>query len=609
MKNDAAARKPARRLDKTRKREIMFHGIPASPGIVFGTVLLLQENSVELLSGKDVKNIPASQVSREVARFRKAVEETTAEIKDLRDRLQQSLEPHEANVFNAHYLIVSDKKLADEICSIIEKKLLPAEYAYSQVIQRYVSTISSLSDPYLKERALDIKDVASRLLSHLQGTARKHLDKLPGSRIIVSRDLTPSETAMLDREHVLGIATESGSKTSHSGLLARSLHIPAIVGLNHFVECLEDGDKLILDGFLGIALLNPVPATVELYKQKEKNQARLYAELMRETQLQSETTDGYRIQLAANVESADSLGDIKRFGAAGIGLFRTEYLYMNREQLPDEAEQFEVYKKVAEAANGQPVIIRTLDLGGDKLAKAVGSFHEQNPFLGLRAIRLCLARPEIFKTQLRAILRAGCFGNIKMMFPMISSVAELDRALAVLEEVKSDLQDNNMRFNGSMDIGIMIEIPAAALMADIFAKKVDFFSIGTNDLVQYTLAIDRNNEQVANLYQPTNPAVLRLIAATAEAAEKNGIWTGVCGEMASDLRYIPILIGLGVEELSMSPISIGHARRLIRKISMKDAEKIAAQAMQATTAREALQYSTDFLEQNMPEIMAAVREG
>ena len=609
MKNDAPVRKTVRRLDKTRKREIMFHGIPASPGIVFGTVLLLQENSVELLSGKDVKNIPSSQISREIARFRKAVEDTAAEIKDLRDRLQKSLEPHEANVFDAHYLIVNDKKLTDEICSTIEKKLLPAEYAYSQVIQKYITTISALSDSYLKERALDIKDVASRLLSHLQGTARKHLDKLPGSRIIVSRDLTPSETAMLDREHVLGFATESGSKTSHSGLLARSLHIPAIVGLNHFVECLEDGDKLILDGFLGIAVLNPVPATVELYKQKEKNQARLYAELMRETQLQSETTDGYRIQLAANVESADSLNDIKRFGAAGIGLFRTEYLYMNREQLPDEAEQFEVYKKVAESAGGQPVIIRTLDLGGDKLAKAIGAFHEQNPFLGLRAIRLCLARPEIFKTQLRAILRAGCFGNIKMMFPMISSVAELDQALAVLEEVKSDLQDNNMRFNGSMDIGIMIEIPAAALMADIFAKKVDFFSIGTNDLVQYTLAIDRNNEQVANLYQPTNPAVLRLIAATAEAAEKNGIWTGVCGEMASDLRYIPILIGLGVEELSMSPICIGHARRLIRKISMEDAEKIAAQAMQATTAREALQYSTDYLEQNMPEILAAVREG
>lgn len=608
MKIDAQPKK-VRRRDKTQKREIMFHGIPASPGIVFGTVLLLQENSVELISAKDVKNISLSQVPKETARFRKAVEQTLAEIKDLRDRLQASLEAHEANVFDAHYLIVGDRKLNEEIQSVIEKKLIPAESAYSQVIQKYIATISALSDPYLKERANDIKDVASRLLAHLLGTDRNHLDKLPGSRIIVSHDLTPSETAMLDREHVLGIATESGSKTSHSALLAHSLHIPAIVGLNHFVECLEDGDKLILDGFLGIALLNPQPATIELYKQKEKNQERLFAELMQETQLQSETTDGYRIQLAANVESPNGLEDIKRFGAAGIGLFRTEYLYMNRQELPDEAEQFEVYKKIAQAAAGQPVIIRTLDLGGDKLAKAIGTIKEQNPFLGLRAIRLCLARPELFKTQLRAILRAGCYGNIKMMFPMISSAMELDRALAIVEEVKSDLQNSNMRFNGGMDIGIMIEIPSAALMADILAKKVDFFSIGTNDLVQYTLALDRNNEHVANLYEPTNPAVLRLIANTASAAEKGGIWTGVCGEMASDLRYIPILIGLGVEELSMTPIAIGHARRLIRKISMADAERIAARALQAPNAKEALRYSTEFLEQNMPEILAAVREG
>jgi len=608
MKSEPAPRK-IRRRDKTQKREIMFHGIPASPGIVFGTVLILQKTSLELLSAKDVKTIPAAQVPRETARFRKAMGETQAEIQTLRDRLQASLEPHEANVFDAHAMIVGDQKLTGEILSVIEKKQLPAEYAYSQVMQKYISTISALPDPYLKERALDIKDVATRLLSHLQGTVRNHLDKLPGPRILAASDLTPSETAMLDREHVLGIATESGSKTSHSALLAHSLHIPAIVGLNHFVECLENGDELILDGFLGIALLNPEPATIELYQQKAKNQARLFAELVRENQLQSETTDGYRIQLAANVESTDGLADVKRFGAAGIGLFRTEYLYMNREQLPDEAEQFEVYRKVAESVNGQPVIIRTLDLGGDKLARAIGTFQEQNPFLGLRAIRMCLARPDIFKTQLRAILRAGCYGNIKMMFPMICSVAELDRAMAIVDEVKSDLQDSNMRFAGSMDIGIMIEIPSAALMADIYAKKVDFFSLGTNDLVQYTLALDRNNEHVANLYEPTNPAVLRLIANTASAAGKNGIWTGVCGEMASDLRYIPILIGLGVEELSMSPIAIGHARRLIRKISMADAERIAAQALQAPNAKEALRYSTDYLERNMPEILAAVREG
>ena len=608
MKTDVVPRK-IRRKDKTLKREIMFHGIPASPGIVYGTVLLLQKNSVDLLSAKDAKTVPPSQTAREIARFDRAVEDTRAEIKVLRDKLQASLEAHEANIFDSHYMIVGDRKLNSEVHEAIEKKQLSAEYAFSQVVQKYVTAISALADPYLKERALDIKDVAARVLAHLLGTDRSHLDKLPGPRIIVARDLSPSETAMLDREHLQGIATESGSKTSHSALLAHSLHIPAIAGLSHFAECLENGDKLILDGFLGIALLNPLPATVELYRQKEKNQARLYAELMRENQLQSETVDGYRIQLAANVECAEGASEIKRFGAAGIGLFRTEYLYMNKDHLPSEEEQFEVYKKTAEAMDGQPVIIRTLDLGGDKLAQSVGVIPEPNPALGLRAIRLCLSRPELFKTQLRAILRAGCFGNIKMMFPMISSLSELNSALAILEEVKSELQDNNMRFAGSMDIGIMIEIPAAALMADILAKKVDFFSIGTNDLVQYTLALDRNNEHVAKLYEPTHPSVLRLIADTARAAYKNGIWTGVCGEMASDLRYVPILIGLGVEELSMSPVAIGHARRLIRKISMADAERIAWQALNSQTAQEALQCSTDYLEKNMPEILAAVREG
>lgn len=608
MKTDPAPKK-IRRKDKTQKREIMFHGIPAAPGIAYGSVLLLQANSVELLSGKDVKTIPQSQVAAEIARFKKALDDTRSEIRTLRDRVQASLEAHEANIFDAHFLIVDDRMLMTEVCSAIEKKLLPAQYAYSQVIQKYIQAISAVSDPYLKERALDVKDVAARILSHLQGKAKTSLDKLPGPRIIVTKDLSPSDTAMLDREHVIGFATESGSKTSHSAILARSMQIPAIVGLNHFVEWLEDGDKLILDGFLGIAILNPQPMTIELYEQKEKSKARLYAELMRETQLQSETTDGYRIQLAANVESADNIADLKRFGAAGIGLFRTEYLYMNKEQLPSEEEQFKVYKKVAEAANGQPVIIRTLDLGGDKLASAVGTFQEQNPFLGLRAVRLCLAKPEIFKTQLRAILRAGCFGNIKMMFPMISSASELDRVLALLDEVKSDLQNANMRFAGGMDVGIMIEIPAAAIIADTLAKKVDFFSMGTNDLVQYTLAVDRNNEHVADLYEPTHPAVLRLIGQTAKAAGRQGIWTGVCGEMAGDLRYVPILIGLGVEELSMSPMTIGHVRRLIRKISMADAERIAAQALEAETGEDALRISTEYLERTMPEILAAVREG
>ena len=303
------------------------------------------------------------------------------------------------------------------------------------------------------------------------------------------------------------------------------------------------------------------------------------------------------------MENADSLEDIKKYGASGIGLFRTEYLYINRPTLPTEEEQFEIYKKVATAMDGQAAIIRTLDLGGDKLSEALGAYHEQNPFLGLRAIRLCLEKPEILKVQMRAILRAGVFGKIRMMFPMVSCMDELNKLLKLLDEVRSDLKNSNMKFDGSMDIGVMIEIPSAALIADKLAKKVDFFSIGTNDLVQYTLAVDRNNEKVAHLYAPTNPAVLELIGRTVDAAERNGIWVGVCGEVAGDPRYIPILIGLGVKELSMSPLSIGHIRRLIRNISMYDAERIAEKALAAETAEEALAYSMEYLEKKVPEIL------
>lgn len=600
MKSNTGKIQPA---DKSVKREILFHGIPASPGIAIGEIMLVAESHRALF--KDIKqtHIPEERVETEIALFKNAIDKTREEIKELRTRVQTSLESHEANIFDAHFLIVDDKMLMNEVCSSIAKKLLPADFAFSQTMQKYIAAISAVPDPYLRERATDVQDVAARIISNLYGLERPKLDHLPGHRIIIAKDLTPSDTALLDRTNVLAFAIESGSKTSHSAILARSMRIPAIVGLNRFVERVEDGDSLIIDGFLGIAILNPEPQTVTLYQQKESRKAKLYDELLRETQLKSETLDGFRIHLAANVENADNLEDVKKYGASGVGLFRTEYLYMNRATLPTEEEQFDVYKKVAEAMNGQAAIIRTLDLGGDKLTEALGAYHEQNPFLGLRAIRLCLEKPYILKTQMRAILRAGVFGKIRMMFPMVCCMEELDKLLELLEEVRSDLKNSNMKFDGSMDIGIMIEIPSAALIADRLAKKVDFFSIGTNDLVQYTLAVDRNNEKVANLYAPTNPAVLELIAGTVQAAENNGIWVGVCGEVAGDPRYVPILIGLGVKELSMSPLSIGHIRRLIRKISMHEVEKIAEQALASDTAEQALSYSMNYIEVKMPELI------
>ncbi len=600
MKNSGAKAGPP---DKTVKREILFHGIPASPGIAIGTVMLIADSHRDLVRDVKTARITPEQVEPEITLFRQAVDRTREEIKELRTRVQSSLESHEANIFDAHFLIVDDKMLMNEVCSSVTKKLIPADAAFSQTMQKYIAAISAVPDPYLRERAADVQDVAARILSNLYGLERPKLDHLPGPRIIIARDLTPSDTALLDRSNVLAFATESGSKTSHSAILARSMRIPAIVGMSHFVERIEDGDRMIIDGFLGIAILNPEKQTVELYEQKENRKAKLYNELLRETQLQSETTDGYRIHLAANVENADTLEDVKKYGASGIGLFRTEYLYMNRATLPDEEEQFEVYRKVATAMDGQPAIIRTLDIGGDKLSEALGSYHEQNPFLGLRAVRLCLEKPEILKTQMRAILRAGVFGKIRMMFPMVSCMDELNKLLKLLEEVRSDLKNTNTKFDGSMDIGLMIEIPSAALIADKLAKKVDFFSIGTNDLVQYTLAVDRNNERVAHLYAPTNPAVLELIWRTVDAAERNGIWVGVCGEVAGDPRYVPILIGLGVKELSMSPLSIGHIRRLIRNVSMYDAERLAEQALAAETAEEALACSMEYLQKKVPEVL------
>lgn len=609
MKSNKVVPVKRSRPDKSVKREIMFHGIPASPGIVYGEVLLYEGRNLKLLSEQPSVKIAPEDTGKEQSRFLCAVESAKAEIHALHEKVCQSLEKENAALFDAHYMILEDRTLLNDVRDVIEKDLLPAEYAFSRVMQKYIHAISAVEDSYLKERVLDLQDVAGRVLSHLQGTAKQSLDNLPGPRVISAPDLPPSETVSLNREYALGFAIESGSRTCHTAIIARSMRIPAIVGLNHFVEWLENGDKLILDGFLGIVILNPDPATVALYEQKIRNTRKLYEEFRKENLLESETLDGYRIRLCANVDTLESVKALKGSGAAGIGLFRTEYLFMDG-HLPPEEEQFEAYKEAALTAGGGEVIIRTLDIGGDKLSDSVNAlYHEQNPFLGLRAIRLCLERPEIFKTQIRAILRAGLHGNIKMMFPMISSLADLENCLAVVEEVKEELREKGIPFHEKMQIGIMIEIPSAALIADVLAQKVDFFSIGTNDLIQYTLAADRINEHVARYYQPTHPAVLRLIAETARASEHNGIWSGVCGEMAGDLYCIPILLGLGVEELSMSPMMLGHVRRLIRRMSMKDAERIAEEALKARTPEEALRCSASYLEANMPEILAAVREG
>ncbi len=589
------------------KREIMLHGIPASPGIAIGVALAVGDSDRISLEPES-HPITEAEVPNEINRFTAALEKTRLQIMELQKRVQSSLQASEASIFDAHLLIVDDKVLTQEVVSEIRKKLQSANVVFCEIIRRYIAAISGVDDQYLKERASDVADVAYRILENLNGQERQLLDHLPGQRIVISRDLTPSDTALLDRENVQAFATETGSRTSHTAILARSMKIPAVVGLSGICGQIHNGDMLIIDGFLGAVILNPKQETLELYAQKEAFKEQLYNELQRESSLTPETVDGYRIQLAANIDNINNLDDILNSGAAGIGLFRTEYLFMAN-KIPTEEEQFEVYRKIASAMDGQVTIIRTLDVGGDKLSSLLNISHDPNPFLGLRSIRLCLAYPELLIPQLRAILRASAFGNIKMMFPMVTCEDELDKLMEILESVRKELRMEKKKFDEEMEVGIMIETPAAALFADHLAKKADFFSIGTNDLVQYTMAVDRGNEKVANLYRPAHPVIVMLINRIVQAAEKAGIWVSVCGEMASDPRFIPLLVGLGVQELSMSPVSLGMARRVIRRLKMYEAESLAEKALKCTEHAQILKMSDELLHRIAPDVISLAMKG
>lgn len=591
------------------KREVVFHGIPASPGIAIGAVLLIGNYSKSHQEPQD-KSIKAEDVEKEIVKFNQALDKTRAEIKDLQKKIQAKFDAREASIFDAHLLIVDDKMFMNEVEEIIKKQLKAADYSFYKIIQRYISAISVMSDPYIKGRVADIEDVSSRIISNLQGLQRPVLDHLPGQRIIIAKDLTPSDTAMLDKENVQAFGIETGSRTSHTAILARSMQIPAVVGLQRLYDRLENGDVVIIDGFIGTVIINPKEETQNLYALKETREERYYADLLKESRLRPETIDAFCVQLAANIENLGDIEQAQMYGAAGVGLFRTEYLYLSSQCLPSEESQFEIYKKSAEKLEGQPLIIRTLDLGGDKMSSHINASNELNPFLGLRAVRLCLqARPELLQTQIRAILRASAFGNVKIMFPMITSADEVDKLRAMFNSIKEDLTANKIAFNKDIEFGIMIETPSAALISDVLAKKVDFFSIGTNDLVQYTLAVDRGNENVAYLYQPSHPAILNLIHKIVSAARANNIWVSVCGEMASDPRYTPLLVGLGVNELSMSPVSLGIIRRIIRRIKMYEAEEVAEKAKNCTTAEEAIELSEALLYKIAPDIVSMALKG
>ena len=586
------------------KKEVLFHGFPASPGICRGRVLVFGAAHTDF---HEIDPIPiaASEVDAEVARFQSAIEKTKSEIKTIQDRMQKTIEKRDAKIFDAHLLIVGDKLIHKGVISRIRNGLCNAQSSFLLTIQKYLDAISGTNDTYLNERAGDIRDIANRILRNLNGDkdGGPSLDNLPENTVVIAHDLTPSDTAMLDRKNILGFAIETGSKTCHTSILARSLRIPAVVGMRNIAGKFANGDEVIVDGFLGMVIRNPSRETLAFYREKISRKDELYSILQKESSRAAETTDGYRVKLCANIEGADDLEEVSRCGAEGIGLFRTEYLFMNTPVAPDEETQYQIYAKLLRAMRGRAVTIRTVDLGGDKLDFAsVSATREPNPFLGLRAIRLCHEKPQLIRTQLRALLRAGTEGDLRIMFPMVSSLSEIEELLSIRDEIMEELKNANVPFDPKVKIGAMIEIPSACLIADALAAKVDFFSIGSNDLVQYTLAVDRLNERVAYLYRPSHPAVMELIRLTVEAAKKHRIPVCVCGEIAADPRFTPILLGLGVLELSMSPNAIAEVRGVIRKTSMLASEQLAKIALTAADPEDVMVLAKEHIQSVAPDI-------
>ncbi|HWX16530.1 MAG TPA: phosphoenolpyruvate--protein phosphotransferase [Chthoniobacterales bacterium] len=570
--------------DKTRE-EIQFHGAGVSPGIAQGAIHVVRDDLDDVARYR----IEPAQISNEIGRFETALIQTRTQILEMQQKIAESIGAKDAGIFDAHLLVVEDRTLIDEVLRKLEADLCNVEWVFQEVATNYAETLSKIDDPYLRERALDIEDVTRRVVRNLQGKAPKTFLALTEPHILVAHNLTPSDTATMNRERVLGIATDLGSRTSHTAIMARSLNIPAIVGLHDVTEKLETGQHVLLNGTDGLLVVDPTPETLSRYGELESKRVQITNRLAELRETKSTTRDGRHIVLSANIELPGDVDAVAANGAEGIGLYRTEFLYLNRTTLPSEDEQYETYRKVAERVLPDPLIIRTFDLGGDKLASGAADVGDElNPFLGWRAIRFCLENIDIFKTQLRAILRASAVGNVKIMFPMISGVGELRRALSVLAECKEELRRAGSTFNDTTEVGAMIEIPSAAISADILAREVDFFSIGTNDLIQYTVAVDRVNERIAHLYEPTHPAVLRLLKMTADAARANDIWVGVCGEMAGDIALTPLLLGLGMDELSAGATLVPRVKRAVQSLTIPECRQLVGEALDLQTPSEIL---------------------
>ena len=572
---------------------IQLKGIAAAGGISIGPAYVLgKEEFVVVREAINWTDIPT-----QIQLFEEALIQTRREIIELQKRISSDMGQDEAQIFDAHLLVLEDRMLIEEVISRLKKEQLNVAYIFSEVLKKYIGVFLKIEDEYLKERAADINDVGKRILRNLLGKEKKGLGDIGVKAIVVAHDISPSDTAAMYTKNVAAFVTDIGGKTSHTAIMAKSLEIPAVVGLEGITSKVNSGDILIVDGSMGIVIIDPDEQALSEYQQKLEKLKGIADKFLSVKDLSAVTTDGRIILINANIEFPDEVPSAKLHGGQGIGLYRTEFFYMNRKDSPTEEEHYQAYKYVAQEMNPHSVVIRTLDIGGDKFISQFKVPHEMQPFLGWRAIRFCLARPDIFKLQLRAILRASAHGNLKLMYPMISGVEELRQANHLLGEAKEELRQKGLEFNDKIEVGVMVEVPSAAMTADILAKEADFFSIGTNDLIQYSLAVDRSNEKVAYLYDPAHPAILRLVKSIIDAAHQFKIKVAMCGEMAGEPSLALILLGLGLDEFSLPPQVIPELKYLIRAVSFKAAQEIAVQALKLSTGKEVEEFSQNILEE------------